>query len=172
MIPLSLQPRALSLAHEGHQGIVKTKQLLREKVWFPGIDKQVEGLISSCIPCQSATPSTEHQPLQMSDLPDGPWQKISIDFCGPFPSGDHLLVILDEYTRSPFIEIATSTSAKTVIPLLDKVFSTVGLPKEVKSDNGPPFSGHDFANFASDLGFHHRKLLHYGPKPMLKSRGS
>ena len=29
-------------AHEGHQGIAKTKALLRKKVWFPGIDSAVE----------------------------------------------------------------------------------------------------------------------------------
>lgn len=32
----------LDLAHEGHQGIVKTKQLIRDKVWFPRIDKMAE----------------------------------------------------------------------------------------------------------------------------------
>ena len=32
LIPTSLQNRAMVLAHEGHQGIVKTKKLLREKV--------------------------------------------------------------------------------------------------------------------------------------------
>ena len=37
-----LRRRAINIAHEGHQGIVKTKQLLREKVWFPGIDKEVQ----------------------------------------------------------------------------------------------------------------------------------
>ena len=41
-----LQPW-LQLAHEGHQGIVKTKQLLRQKVWFPNIDAQVELLQSA-----------------------------------------------------------------------------------------------------------------------------
>ena len=38
VLPRNLQHRAVNLAHEGHQGIVKTKSLLREKVWFPGID--------------------------------------------------------------------------------------------------------------------------------------
>ena len=38
VIPSSLQKRAMLLAHEGHQGIVKTKKLLSEKVWFPGIE--------------------------------------------------------------------------------------------------------------------------------------
>ena len=39
VVPMQLREKAVSIAHEGHQGIVKTKQLLREKVWFPGIDK-------------------------------------------------------------------------------------------------------------------------------------
>ena len=47
VIPKSLQLKIVLLAHEGHQGIVKTKQLLREKVWFVGIDKQVEELCKS-----------------------------------------------------------------------------------------------------------------------------
>ena len=38
VIPVQLRQRTLQLAHEGHQGIVRTKQLLREKVWWPGID--------------------------------------------------------------------------------------------------------------------------------------
>ena len=33
-IPSSLQNRTIEIAHEGHQGIVKTKRFLREKVWF------------------------------------------------------------------------------------------------------------------------------------------
>ena len=41
VIPTSLQGRILDLAHESHQGIVKTKQLLREKVWWPSIDTDV-----------------------------------------------------------------------------------------------------------------------------------
>ena len=28
------------LAHVGHQGILKMKKLLREKVWFPGIEAE------------------------------------------------------------------------------------------------------------------------------------
>ena len=35
VIPSALHQRTLALAYEGHQGIVKTKQLLREKIRFP-----------------------------------------------------------------------------------------------------------------------------------------
>lgn len=42
LIPRSLQQQVIYICHEGHFRIVKTKQLLHSKVWFPGIDKSVE----------------------------------------------------------------------------------------------------------------------------------
>ena len=36
VMPTSLRSKAVNLAHASHQGIVKTKAFLREKVWFPG----------------------------------------------------------------------------------------------------------------------------------------
>ena len=38
IIPKSLREQVPQLAHEGHQGIVKTKNRLRSKVWWPKID--------------------------------------------------------------------------------------------------------------------------------------
>ena len=35
IISSKLQPRILALAHEGHLGVVGTKQNLRTKVWWP-----------------------------------------------------------------------------------------------------------------------------------------
>ena len=42
VIPSKLRADAIRLALVGHQGIVKTKSLMREKVWFPMIDSLVE----------------------------------------------------------------------------------------------------------------------------------
>ena len=36
-------------------------------------------------------------------LPTGPWKMLAMDFLGPFPSGDYLLVVIDEYSR--FLEV-------------------------------------------------------------------
>ncbi len=105
VVPLSLQEKVVSLAHEGHQGIVKTKQLICEKVWFPGIDRLVERRIETCIPCQAVMPTNNREPLEMSELPFKPWDKVGVDFYGPFPSGDYLLVVIDEYSRYPEVAI-------------------------------------------------------------------
>ena len=42
VIPKRLRPRVLSLAHEGHLGIVGTRQKLRSKVWWPRMEKDGE----------------------------------------------------------------------------------------------------------------------------------
>ena len=164
VIPKSLQDRVIDLAHEGHQGVVKTKRLLREKVWFPNIDKLVEEKVYSCVACQSATHSNSREPLQMTPLPDNAWEELSMDFCGPFPSGDYLLVVIDNYSRYPVVEIIKSTSARAVIPKLDKIFSEYGIPKSLTSDNGPPFKSHKFRQFTDHLGFHHRRITPHWPE--------
>ena len=53
VIPHSLQKRAIDLAHATHQGLVKTKSLLRETVWFPDIDRIVKDAIDQCLPCKA-----------------------------------------------------------------------------------------------------------------------
>ena len=55
VMPTTLQQRVIDLPHEGHQGIVKTKKLLREKVWFHRMNNMVEKKTSSCGACQIAT---------------------------------------------------------------------------------------------------------------------
>ena len=73
VIPYELRRRVINIAHQSHQGIVKTKQLLREKVWFPGIDKLVEATVKSCIPCQASYQGQQRrEPLMSKPLPSSP----------------------------------------------------------------------------------------------------
>ena len=44
VMPLCLRERVLELAHEGHQGIVKTIDPLRSKLWWPAMNAMVEGI--------------------------------------------------------------------------------------------------------------------------------
>ena len=55
IIPSTLQPRTLALAHEGHLGVVGTKQNLRTKVWWPGMDKAAGRHCRACHGCQKDT---------------------------------------------------------------------------------------------------------------------
>ena len=162
VVPAMLQERIVDIAHEGHLGMVKTKALLREKVWFPCMDKMVETKVKACLPCQVVTPVYTREPLQMSVLPDSPFDEVSVDFA--HVDGQTLLLVVDDYSRFPFVEPVSSTSASAVIPKLDQLFSTFGAPRVVKSDNGPPFNGEEFTKFACVLGFKHRKVTPLWPR--------
>ena len=163
VIPNELQHCVVELAHEGHQGITKTKSLLREQVWFPGINKMVEDRVKSCLACQVATPKEAREPLKMSHLPNQVWEELSIDFA-ELSTGDYLLVVSDDYSRYPVVEIIRSLAAQTVIPKLQHIFSQFGIPGTLKSDNGPPFNSEAFATFAANLGFTHRKITPHWPR--------
>ena len=73
-------------------------------------------------------------------VPSHAWNEVKIDFCGPFPSGHYVLVVIDIYSRYPEIEILKSTAAPKVIPKLDITFARHGIPEKVTTDNGPPFN--------------------------------
>lgn len=164
VLPRSLRDRAIHIAHEGHQGITRTKSFLRSKAWFPNLSDRVEQLIKGCIACQTLSPGPNMEPYKMSDLPSGPWRDLSADFCGPLPSGDYLFVITDEYSRYPIVEIVRSVSANTVIPVLDKVLSEFGYPQTIKTDNGSPFNSYQFEQYAKHSGFRHRKITPRWPR--------
>jgi len=75
-----------------------------------------------------------------------------------------MLCLMDDYSRLCFAETIHSTSARAVIPVLDRILSTYGNIQELRSDNGAPFSGHEFAEFAKYYGFHHRRVIPLWPK--------
>lgn len=164
IIPNNIQKQIIQIAHASHQGIVKTKQLIRSHVWFPNIDRLVEDAVKTCSKCQANIDNTRFNPLQMTKLPDGPWEMLATDFFGPLSNGIYLLVLIDLYSRYPVVKKIKSTAAKSVIPTLDDIFAHYGIPIELKSDNGPPFKSYEFKLFAENLGFYHHRIMPYWPR--------
>ena len=116
---------------------------------FPDMDKEV---------------LKSREPLRMTELSEEPWQKLSVDFCGPFPCGTYCLLFVDYYSRYPVVEFVTSTSEPAMIPKFEKLFAQFGIPEETKSDNGSPFQSEKFRRYAKRTGFHHRKVTPRHPE--------
>jgi hypothetical protein len=51
VIPQRLRDEMLERAHEGHLGIVKTKAPVREVIWWPGMNNQLEQLVLESRTC-------------------------------------------------------------------------------------------------------------------------
>ena len=133
-MPTSLQARAVQLAYEGHQGTSKTKALIRSKVWFPGLDTAVDNAVRRCIPCQANTTRQHTEPLNMSNFRRGPWINLSIDFCGPLPSGQYLMVITDEDSRFPIVEVER---CYTLLNRLFKSWTKYSAPMDILTLSKP-----------------------------------
>ena len=153
VIPKSLQNRATKLGHVGHQGIEKTKSLIREKIWFPKLDEKVREIVENCVACQAVGNANSPEPMQITPIVDIPWHTVAVDFHGPITNTQqYLLVVTDLYSKFPEIEIVNSTAAPAVIPKLDRIFATHGIPVKLKTDNGPPFNGAEFERYTKALG--------------------
>lgn len=163
VIPQSLRERILKIAHEHHQGIVKTKSLLREKVWWPNIDKEVETMIKSCIPCLSVSNSDPPEPMK-THVMSGPWEKVHVDLCGPFPSGEYILGIVDANSRWPELHIIKSTTSDTIVDCLDRTFTTHGYPDTIITDNASNLTSVKCEDYCMLNGIKHQKSIPYWPQ--------
>ena len=164
LVPRALRAQVVQLAHRGHQGIVQTKRLVRSRLWFPGLDAQVERAVSECHFCQAATSDKRaYEPLKPSPMPDGPWQSVAGDFFGPL-DGRYYFVNICRYSRWFDVCELSSLTAENVISHLRQLFSTFGAPLVYTSDNGPPFDSHALKAFAVDFGFIHKKVTPYWPR--------
>ena len=70
VIPVTMRRKVVQIVHEGHQGLVKTKSLLRSKVWFPYMDKLTENIVKNCATCAVVT-KDERTRNSLENKPDG-----------------------------------------------------------------------------------------------------
>lgn len=151
LIPKKPRERVVELAHEGHQDLMKTKQRLRNKVWWAGIDKQVEDKCKTCHDCQLVGLPTPPMPLRHTEFPSQPWQDLAADLMGPLPSGDYVFLVVDYHSRYFEVDIMKSVTSTHVIGSLEKIFCTHGLPTSPKTDNGPQFASEEFESFLKTI---------------------
>ena len=127
----------------------------------------IQAKVEQCYGCQATTYKPTRDLLKPTVLPERPWQHIDMDFWGPLPSGDHILIVIDEYSGYPEIEFVFSTGAKVVIPHIDKIFATNGFPEQVKTDGGPPFNSsksHDYQQYRKWAGIKAIQISPYDPE--------
>ena len=164
VMPSKLRRETLKHAHKGHQGIVKTKQALRTKVWWLKMEKDAKDYEQRCHACQCLGQADLPAPITFNQMPSKPWERLHMDFLGPDTTGETLLVVTDAYSKFPEVEIMKSTTTKQVITRLERIFATHGLPLEVRTDNGPPFNANVFHQYMKSRGIPYRTVTPLWPQ--------
>ena len=162
VIPKKLQAAILEELHKDHAGICRIKALARSYVWWPGLDREVEQLVKSCLPCQSVRNAPSVAPLHPWVWPAKPWQHIHVDFAGPVEKR-MLMVVVDAHSKWPEVIEMTSTTSELTIQALRGLFAAHGLPDQVVSDNGPQFVSKEFQRFMKENGIKHTRCAPYHP---------
>lgn len=146
VVPERCRDKVLQIIHEPHMGIVKSKALARSYVWWAGIDEAVEAVCRACTVCAAHADAPPRQSPRPWPWPHRPWTRIHLDFMGPI-FGKTYLVVVD--AMSKWIEVFNvhNTTAAATIERLSELWSRWGIPRQVVTDNGPPFTSQDFAEF-------------------------
>ena len=153
IIPKCMQQEMLKTIHEPHLGIVKSKQLARDAIFWPGLACQIEDMVSRCSICQEHRNSPAAEPMIPHEIPDGAWQKVATDLFEY--NGKKYLACVDYYSKYPEIVLLQTTTSSAVISALKTMFARFGIPTELVSDNGPQFSSYQFKQFAEAWDFEH-----------------
>jgi hypothetical protein len=157
VIPTGMQSEILQILHASHQGMVRTKQLARDVLYWCGINKQIEDMVSKCATCQSKKPQQQREPMISFPVPSLPWEFASTDLFEL--DGKMYLLTVDHY--SGFFEVdylSQNSRASEVVTKMKAVFARHGIPKVVYSDNGPQYTSHEFKEFAENYQFDHKTV--------------
>ncbi len=163
VIPSSLRDNVLQLLHSTHMGMTAMKSLARNYVWWPKLDKDVEDLVRHCETCQM----NQRRPKKAVPHPwrpaQNPWERVHVDFAGPF-MGRMWMLLVDAYSKwIEVLDMRSNTKSDNVIKKLRVVFSRLGLPKCLVSDNGPQLISDEFEEFCSRNGINHIPVPRYHP---------
>ena len=162
IVPQKHRERVLQELHQEHRGMSRMKSVARSYIWWPGMDREIEPMVKACVPCQSVKSAPATAPLHPWVWPAKPWQRIHVDFAGPF-RGSMFLLVVDAHSKwAEVCEVPVTTAAKT-IEFLRQLFSAYGLPQQLVTDNGPQFTSEEFAQFVKQNGIKHIRTSPYHP---------
>ncbi|GFO24642.1 gypsy retrotransposon integrase 1 [Plakobranchus ocellatus] len=144
VLPKSMRQKVLQACHDspiaGHLGINATKKRVCSRFSWPGIIRDVNKYVKSCDVCQRNCNKLPNLPIQIADIINKPFDKVAIDIVGPMMMSDsknrYILTLVDAATRWPEAVPLKSISTTDVAKALFNIFTRLGLPKEILSDNG------------------------------------
>ena len=160
--PQSLHKVVLTEMHKEHMAVSCMKALARSHVWWKGLDKDLEEFGRSCCACLAVKQSPAKAQLHPWTWPDRPWQRLHVDFAGPFLNQSFLIVVDVHSKWAKVVEMTHTTTAKTIATLRHS-FATHGIPEQIVSDNRPQFTSSDFEEFTRRNGIKHSRSLPYHP---------
>lgn len=174
VVPSELRKMVLKLGHSvpwaGHLGQQKTLLRLASRFHWPGFYKDVIEYCRSCPECQLRSQANRGTKAPLISLPivDVPFTRIAMDIVGPLERSKagnrYILVVCDYATRYPEAFPLRDVKARQVANCLIQLFSRVGVPREILTDQGTNFCSKFLRQVYSLLGIKGIRTTPYHPQ--------
>ena len=169
VVDLDQQKDILTRHHAfGHFGSTALcKSICEEKKYWSGMIEDCKKFVANCTDCQRYTIHKKgYHPLQPI-LARLPWDHISFDLfqlrtssCGY----NYVLIVVDVCTRMCFLRAIKTKSMRVIAKKLFKLFTDIGFPRILQSDNGSEFVNKVVASMVKTCAQNHRTITPYNPR--------
>lgn len=139
----------------GHRGNLKTYLRIRKNYYWENLRKDVADRIKRCVQCNinKVDRRAIRNPMNITDTPKRPFEKISMDIVGPYPetkNGNvHVLSIQDLLTKyMVLIPLPNQTTEVIASAFIKKFVSYFGCPRTILTDLGTNFKSQLFRQIA------------------------
>ena len=152
----------------GHLGNKITSKKIKERYWWPGINKMVEKFISTCDNCQR-----EKKPAKAKDIypiiAQRPFQIIGIDHVGPLHETkegyQHLIIAQDYFTKWPIVRPTKTTNMEEALDFLwENICTQYGIPEQVITDQGTAYTSEKWKRTVQKWGINHTPTTAANPQ--------
>ncbi|KAL5512271.1 hypothetical protein ACEPAG_3556 [Sanghuangporus baumii] len=149
-VPTSVREAVMKECHDstlaGHPGANKTVSMVSRSYWWPNMYVDVRNYVRGCDHCQrtKALRVTRAKVLHPNEVPEAPWQIVTVDLIGELPESNGfnaICVVVDRFSKQIHaIPTTTKLTAEGMARIYrDHVFRLHGLPKKIIHDRGVQF---------------------------------
>ena len=168
-VPAAWRRRVFDIIHGlGHPGVERTRQAVAAKFVWPSMRQDCSRWARECIPCQRAKIVRHtNPPIGDFEMPQRRFAHIHADLVSmPVSNGhNHLLTIVDRFTRWPTAIPIRDINAETVIDALAlNWIASFGVPETITTDRGSQFTSAIWTQLLKTWGIKHCTTTAYHPQ--------
>ncbi|RMC20288.1 hypothetical protein DUI87_01135 [Hirundo rustica rustica] len=142
------------LFHQNAPGLVRRFHLTRE---------QAKAIVAACPSCSQHAVPTLHAGVNPRGLRSCEVWQTDVTHFPQFGRQKYVHVSVDTFSGAVFASAHTGEKAGDAIKHLIHAFSFLGVPKELKTDNGPAYKSRELCSFLQQWGVEHKTGIPHSP---------